>query len=183
MARLVLVRHAEPTASWGGDHLDPGLSVTGREQAEGVAATLASRGPVPIVTSPLLRAQETATPLARRWGLEPRRCPAVGEIATPSGLSRPRVDWLRGVLAGGWPEVEPAARRWRAELLDAVRAIDERTIVFTHFVAINVVVGATTGDDRVWSCSPAHASVTEIDVEGPDLTLVNLGDQSPSRIG
>ncbi len=127
MARLVLVRHAEPTASWG-DHLDPGLSVLGREQADAVAASLASRGPVPIVTSPLLRAQETAAPLPRRWGIEPRRWAAVGEIPTPSGLARPRVDWLREVLAGHWPDVEPAARQWRAELLDAVRAIDELTM-------------------------------------------------------
>jgi broad specificity phosphatase PhoE len=107
----------------------------------------------------------------------------VGEIPTPSGLSGPRVDWLRGVLAGRWPDVEPAARQWRTELLDTVRAIDQLTIVFTHFVAINVIVGAATGDDRVWSCSPAHASVTEIDIDGTDLTLVNLGDQSRSRIG
>src|SRR5712692_7402291 len=182
MARLVLIRHAEPTASWG-DHLDPGLSVTGCEQADAVAASVASRGPVPIVTSPLLRARETAAPLARRWGVEPRRRAAVGEIPTPSGLSTPRVDWLRGVLAGRWPDIDPAARQWRAELLDAVRAIDELTIVFTHFVAINVVVGAATGDERVWSCSPGDASVTEIDVDRTALALVNLGEQARSRIG
>jgi broad specificity phosphatase PhoE len=54
--------------------------------------------------------------------------------------------------------------------------------VFTHFVAINVLVGAATGDDRVWSCSPAHASVTVIDVDGRDLTVISLGDQSESRV-
>lgn len=182
MSRLVLVRHAEPAASWG-DHLDPGLSATGRQQAEAVAARLEARGPVPILTSPMGRAQETAAALARRWAVEPRTHPAVGEIPTPTALLASREDWLRGVLAGRWSEQAPDAQAWRAELLDAVRAIDQMTIAFTHFVAINVVIGAATGDDRVWSHSPAHASVTEVDVDGPDLTLVDLGDQAPSRIG
>jgi broad specificity phosphatase PhoE len=182
MARLVLVRHAEPAASWG-DHLDPGLSAVGERQAEEVARRLERRGPVPIVSSPLLRARETAAPLERRWAAEATVLAAVGEIPTPRSLSQPRVDWLRAVLAGRWSEVEDAARRWRAELLDTLRAVDDPTVVFTHFVAINVVVGVATGDDRVWSCSPAHASVTDIEVDGTTLEVVSLGDQSASRIG
>ena len=49
------------------------------------------------------------------------------------------------------------------------------TVVFTHFVAINTVVGAATGTDRVISFSPAHASVTEVEVEPDTLTVVSLG--------
>src|SRR5260370_38161599 len=94
MARLVLVRHAEPTATWG-DHPDPDLSETGREQAETVAVRLAPRGPVPIVTSPLLRARETAAPLARRWGRDATRHAPAGGIPTPSSPPMPRPDGLR----------------------------------------------------------------------------------------
>src|ERR1700674_1390206 len=183
MARLVLVRHGEPTASWGEHDRDPGLSPIGVAQAGDVASQRESRGPAPILTSPLRRAQETAAPLARAWGVTPRIETAVGEIPTPPALSIPRVDWLRQVLAGCWSEAASAVGGWRAELLETLGAIDETTIAFTHFVAINVVVGAATRDDRVWSCSPGHASVTDIDVVGDALTLVSLGDQARSRIG
>lgn len=182
MARLLLVRHAEPTASWG-DHPDPGLSTDGARQADAAAARLERHGPVPIATSPLQRAQATAAPLAQRWGVVPQVRAAVGEIPSPPALAGSRVDWLRSVLAGRWADVESGTRAWRDGLLDALRAVEETTVVFTHFVAINVAVGAATGDDRVWSCSPAHASVTDLEVHGGDLEVVSLGDQSASRIG
>ena len=69
--RLIVVRHA---------HSDPGdpdelrpLSARGREQAQALAETLAAEvGPVLVVTSPLLRARETAAPIARASGAELR---------------------------------------------------------------------------------------------------------------
>lgn len=182
MARLMLVRHAEPTASWG-THPDPGLSADGHHQADEVASVLAHRGPAAIATSPLRRAHETAAPLAARWTVTARVEPEVGEIPTPPALATSRTDWLRGVLAGCWADVEADARRWRAGLLRALQAIDEPTVVFTHFVAINAAVGAATGDDRVRSCSPDYASITELDADVEKLTLVALGAQSASRIG
>ena len=182
MARLMLVRHAEPTASWGA-HPDPGLSTDGHRQADEVASACADRGPAAIATSPLRRAQETATPLAARWSVAARVEPEVGEIPTPPSLATDRGDWLREVLGGRWPDVAADTRRWHAELVRALQAIDEPTVVFTHFVAINAAVGAATGDDRVWVSSPAHASITELEADGATLTLVALGAQSTSRIG
>jgi broad specificity phosphatase PhoE len=181
MARLVLVRHAEPDSSWG-QHPDPGLSALGVRQAEEAARGLAGFGRAPIVTSPLLRARQTAAPLERHVGLGARVEARFGEIVTPPGLSIPRVDWLRGILAARWSEADASTRAWRAELLEAVRATSDTTIAFTHFVAINVIVGAAIGDDRVWSCSPAHASVTVVDVDGDDLTVNTLGNQSETRV-
>ena len=60
-SRIFLVRHGEAAASWG-EATDPGLSDKGREQAECAADELASMlgDYTTIVSSPLLRAQETA---------------------------------------------------------------------------------------------------------------------------
>jgi broad specificity phosphatase PhoE len=181
MARLVLVRHAEPGSSWD-EHPDPGLSALGVRQAEAAGGLLAGFGRAAIVTSPLLRARQTAAPLERQAGVGARVDARFGEIATPPGLSIPRVDWLRGVLAGSWSDADASTQAWRAELLEAVRAITDTTVAFTHFVAINVVVGAATGDDRVWSCSPVHASVTVVDVDRDDLTVITVGNQSETRV-
>jgi phosphohistidine phosphatase len=69
--RLILVRHA---------HADPGdpdelrpLSARGRDQAQALAEQLAAEvGLVLVVTSPLLRARETAAPIARAASAELR---------------------------------------------------------------------------------------------------------------
>jgi hypothetical protein len=60
-------------------------------------------------------------------------------------------------------------------VLATLAAIGEDSVAVTHFVAINVAVGAARGDGQVWCCSPAHCSVTEVDLDGPNLTLVRLG--------
>jgi phosphohistidine phosphatase len=68
--RLVIVRHAE-AASGEPDELRP-LTPEGREAARALAQRLAGEGirPDAVLTSPLLRARETAQELARPVGLE-----------------------------------------------------------------------------------------------------------------
>jgi phosphohistidine phosphatase len=69
--RLIVVRHA---------HADPGdpdelrpLSARGRDQAQALAEKLAADlEPVLVLSSPLLRARETADPIARATGAELR---------------------------------------------------------------------------------------------------------------
>ena len=69
--QLYLVRHAE-AASGEPDELRP-LTAEGREAARALGRRLASEGvrPDAVLTSPLLRARETAAELARPVGLEP----------------------------------------------------------------------------------------------------------------
>ena len=69
--RLVIVRHAE-AASGEPDELRP-LTAAGRDTARVLGQRLADEGLVPdaVLTSPLLRARETAQELARPAGLEP----------------------------------------------------------------------------------------------------------------
>ena len=174
MTRVVLVRHARPAAAFDAE-LDPGLDDTGRRQAGALADELGARAPLVVVTSPLRRARETAVPLAARWGAVPTVVPAFGEVPSPMQEPSARGEWIRTVLGARWSELEPELVRWRAELLEVLREVRADTMVFTHFVAINTVVGAATGSDRVTSFSPAHASVTEVEVARDALAVVSLG--------
>lgn len=67
--RLILVRHAE-AVDIGTDGVsrdfDRFLTARGRDQASALAATLTARGLIPtaVITSPLVRAKQTAGPLA-----------------------------------------------------------------------------------------------------------------------
>jgi phosphohistidine phosphatase len=65
--RLILVRHAE-AASGQPDESRP-LTAAGREAARGLAARLAAERPEAVLSSPLLRARETAAPIAKAAGV------------------------------------------------------------------------------------------------------------------
>jgi broad specificity phosphatase PhoE len=183
MPRITMVRHGQAAAGFS-DDLDPGLSDLGRAQAAAAADALASIGPLPIICSPLRRCRETAAPLAAEWGVEPLVDAAVGEIVSPadsSGLEA-RGAWLRDAMQGTWSVLSEDVRRWRDAVLDRVRGIDTDTVVHSHFVAINVVVGAALGDDRVVCFAPDNCSWTVIDLQGSALRVVELGRQATTEV-
>lgn len=68
--RLYLVRHGQARADDGTYGHDTPLSPLGKRQAEAVAVGLAHKSLAAIYASPMLRARETAEPLARVTGLE-----------------------------------------------------------------------------------------------------------------
>lgn len=182
MARLYLVRHGRAAAGFDAA-LDPGLAPDGRIQAERTAARLAPSGPLPIVTSPLARARETARPLEVVWGVRARVEPRVSEIPSPTDDLVERSRWLGQVMAATWTALDEPLRRWRNEVLGVVRALEDDTVVTTHFIVVNVVIGEATGDDRVVSAAVDNASVTVLDVH-PDgtLQLVERGREASTEV-
>lgn len=183
MTRLFLIRHAEPEAAWGGAEDDPGLSAKGRDQAEAAAAALGGKGALAICSSPLRRCVETAQPFAASQGGTVRYDPRVGEVVAPPGTTDRRA-WLRAnfpwsdpTIRRAWPELDAGLHRWRADALDAVRALESDVAVFSHFIAINAIVGAALGREETIVCRPGHASITELALEDGTLTLVRLGAQ------
>ncbi len=176
MSRLYMVRHGKAAAGF--DHADPGLDALGRSQAEAVAKVLSPRGPLAILSSPLARTRETAQPLAALWKREPMIEEAVAEI--PSfGLSvTERVPWLRAFMAGSWRGATPELAEWRETVINTLLAIGEDTVIFSHYVAINVAAGAAAGDDRVVCVSPENCSVWVFENEGGKLTLVEKGAEA-----
>ena len=183
-ALLHFVRHGRAVAGWD-DSLDPALDDRGRAQAEAVAARFAPTAPVELVSSPMRRCRETAAPLAARWGSVVRIEPDFGEI--PSPLDVPvtaRTGWLRGAMAGTWSELGERYIAFRDGVLDAARAQAERgsAVVFSHFVAINALLGAVLGDDRVLLRKLDNCSVTTIAAEHGVLRVVEHGTEADTLI-
>lgn len=184
MATLFLVRHARPAASYG-DSADPGLDAVGQAQAEAVGRELAGRlSALPVYSSPLQRCRETAAPLAALWGVPATILDAVGEIPSPPLSLSERQAWLRKATAGSWAELKrgapagsPDFDAWRASLLGALRAMTRDSVVFSHYIAINAVVGAAQDDDRVVCFRPDHASVTTIEAAAGAISVRELGRQ------
>lgn len=178
MAKIYMVRHGKAMAGFG-ESMDPGLDETGHAQAQAVSKKLSPLGPLPILSSPLKRTRETAVPLSKLWKREPVIEEAVAEIPSPKGMTlEERVTWLRALMAGSWRDVPRDLAQWREEVVAAVARQKTDTVIFSHYVAINVAMGAAVGDHRVVAFSPDNCSVTVFDTNGEKLTLIEKGDEA-----
>ena len=179
MARIYMVRHGKAAAGFGED-MDPALDALGHAQAKAVAQKLHPLGPLPILSSPLRRTQETAAPLSILWNRTPVIETAVAEIPSPRGMTlEGRVQWLRKLMAGSWRSVTPELAQWREACIASVARLSNDTVIFSHYVAINVLAGAATGDDRVVNFSPDNCSVTTFETDGVKLRLIEKGGEAP----
>jgi broad specificity phosphatase PhoE len=119
---------------------------------------------------------------------------AVGEIVSPVDDARPerpperkarleaRAAWLRGAMAGHWSDLGPVHHAWRQRVLDRLATVTTDTVVCSHFIAINVAVGAALDDDRVVCFRPDNCSWTVLDVDGDSLRVVELGRQATTEV-
>ena len=187
MATIYVVRHGKAAAGFG-EHADPGLDALGRAQAEATAQELAQLGPLPVYSSPLARARETAVPLAALWDTTITIEPRVAEIPTPNQPQAPseqlaqRSAWLRQAMAGSWSDLDDELQAWRGALVDCVLSLTSDCVVFCHFVVINVLVGAARDDDRMILFAPDNGSVTRISNNDHRLTVIELGRTSQTSV-
>ena len=199
--RLLLVRHGESTWNIEGRYqgrLDPPLSPRGREQAQALAARLYREQLARvdknrlgwIVSSPLLRARDTAQICAETLGLSVGIDDRLTEISHGEWEGK-----LREEISSRWPEMVAA---WRAdphtvrfpggETLEDVRSrfesflkelrSDRGVVAITHDVVVRIAVLLAQGkplsafnDVRV-----DNASVYEFSLEGDRLAIGRIND-------
>jgi len=188
MSRVYLIRHARPSAGWGGADDDPGLDVTGEAQAKAACEKLIglpeALRPTRVVSSPLRRCQETARPFADAIGAHIEIDPLVGEIPTPRSLApEARGPWLRQAFTGRWADIDGDLdyEVWRRSVATAV-ASRPGAAVFSHFVAINAVLTSLAGEPQVITLRPDHASISVFDLTNGALTLVERGPEATTGV-
>lgn len=187
-ARLVFVRHAEPDEAFRDrvyGRLDPPLSPAGRARAEALAATLAREPVAVLYTSPQLRAQETAAPLARLLGLEPVVEPDLREIdfgelegltpAEAADLHPVAAGWLTSPAAAVFPGGESvaalSARAVAAAERIAARHPAETVAVFGHAVAIRTILAHALAME--------HDALFRLDQSYGGISVVEWFDGNP----
>ena len=139
------------------------------------------RAPLKIISSPLLRARQTAAPLARCFDTNVEIDQAYQEIISPHGLAARQV-WLKRFLAETW-EIQPQALlEWRKMAIESLRNISPGTVIYTHFMVINTLVGWLVDSQATVTFRPDNCSVTELKLEEDRLTLVKLGSESSSVV-
>lgn len=179
---IYLVRHGEASASWQQSD-DPGLSERGHQQAAETAKQLLTRiePSTRLVSSPMLRARETAQPLSAALTADVTIVDPFREIPAPVPRGKRQI-WLNSIARQSWGEQHEMICEWRGALLEQLQQIREPTVVFTHFMVLNAVVSALTNEDRVVCFLPDNASVTTLRRVGEDLQLVELGRQFRTHV-
>jgi 2,3-bisphosphoglycerate-dependent phosphoglycerate mutase len=172
---LLLIRHGLPEHIERDDGLpaDPPLSDAGRAQAQRLARWLEPERIDAVYASPLLRARETALPLARARGVRLVIEPGVVELDHLSSIYVPleqlkaadRERWLELVHGGLYAGVDvPAFRRAVVAALERIVAAHagQRVAVFCHGGVINVWTAHVLGFERENPLffDPAYTSVS-----------------------
>lgn len=188
MPRLYLIRHGKPSSTWGGDDDDPGLDDLGRAQADAARDWLLDRPvaerPRLVVSSPLRRCRETASPTAAALGVELEIDAVIGEIPTPKSLTaEARPAWLRSAFEGTWSEIQGDMdyEAWRTDIVASLAARGN-TAVFSHYVAINAAVSKLLGEPRVLAFRPDHASITVLETDGRTVRLLAKGVEASTGV-
>ena len=175
---IFLVRHGEAAASWG-EEPDPGLSALGVEQAVAAAEYLRPllNPGVQLISSPLKRAQETASPLASMLEIPVAIDDAFREIPAPVPLAE-RKNWLRGFMKQDWDEQPSGLLAWRDKALAQLQALRTPTVVFSHFLVLNAVVAVVEKHTDTLVFWPDNGSVTHLKLSANgELALQQLGAQ------
>ncbi|HYY97541.1 MAG TPA: histidine phosphatase family protein [Pyrinomonadaceae bacterium] len=198
--RVLLVRHGQSQGNaerrFGGHTATP-LSDLGRAQAEATALALAAEGVTAIYSSDLLRAVQTAEPLARATGLRVKETDAFRErsVGLMEGLTFEEAaaahpEEYAALLRRDFERVLAGGESYR-QLLDRAaarldRAIEENcggaVTVFSHTGTICILIlhllGALDAPDLkpVW-ISSSNCGVTRFAIQHGGLTrLLNTND-------
>lgn len=173
--QLILVRHAQPERLLGSaGPADPDLTATGLEQAGRVPAALAQHRIARVVSSPQLRARETARPTAEKLGLDIDILDGLAEYDRDLPMYIPIEDaqqefreTYERIKAGYLPEqIDGAAfiARVRESISGIVAAADhtETVVVFAHGGVINVLLQDVLGLARPLTFPIDYCSITRI---------------------
>ena len=67
-------------------------------------------------------------------------------------------------------------------MIDCVMGFETDAVVFCHFIAINVVVGAANNDDALIVFKPDNASMTEVRTCRKVLRLLRISRCADTRV-
>lgn len=171
---LLLVRHALPVRIEGaGGPADPPLSPEGHDQAAALATAWAD-GIDAVWASPLLRARETAAPLAAALGVEVAIDDDLAEMDRDADAYIPleelRQDpaaWAEAVEAWVGPAGEELRATFRRRVVAAVDRVvaahrGQRVAVVCHGGTINAALAEVLGLDEQLFFEPRYTSVSRV---------------------
>ncbi len=195
MIKIYLVRHGEATEGWTSQ--DPPLSELGKSQAQSLITFMdsvideSSINNTNAISSPLNRCKETASLALEKKYLEILINDNFRELPSPTLDLEKRVNWLRRMLPLTWPEllrdketIDSGVNftQWKENIMSNIYSLKKHTIIFTHFVVINTVIGEILKSDKIVNFHPSNCSITEISKIKDKLKIVKIGKSLESKV-
>jgi probable phosphoglycerate mutase len=176
LVELLLIRHAQPVrVEQAAGPADPPLTPLGHAQARAMSEWVSHEVFDALYVSPLVRARETAMPLAERTGLEPVIVEPLAEFDRHDPVYIPIEDLKAGATAEErerWKamlsESDSAERRaWRDDLVVALETIINshrggRVAAICHGGVINAYLSHVLGMDNPLFFEPWYCSVNRV---------------------
>ena len=182
---IILIRHGEAAQSWG-DHPDPDLSEDGFKQAKLLEehSELQNLHLYEFVSSPKARAKSTAIPLAKKFNKEIIINDIFSEIPSGNIDANEKKQWLTKTMKEDIGSLSKEVMEWRIKILSQVFGMRKDTIIFSHFMVINALVGELAKHPNLLHFYPDYTSLTKISlengkpksfsIEGSKKTIINL---------
>jgi len=182
---IIFIRHGEAANRWG-DHPDPGLSDKGKMQSNNLLKhkELQHLEKYSFLSSPKLRAIETAKPLAKKFNKEVMIDDTFIEIPSDNIEANEKQKWLEGIIKCKNNDLPNYVKSWRKNIFDKTKSFNGNVVVFSHFMVINALVSELAKIDRLLYFYPDYTSVVKIvmkdlkfdyfTLEGNKKTSINL---------
>ena len=191
MNSIYLIRHGEALDGWAS--LDPKLSDKGKEQAKNLRPFIADKKlkNIEIISSPLLRCIETCEIALNQFNEGIKIDQNFSELPSPVKDLNLRVDWLKKVLPLTWKELENDKEsklsdidysKWKKNIINSVLSTKGETIIFTHFVVINFIIGNILSSNKVVNFYPDNCSITQIAIKNNKLEVIELGESKGTKV-
>lgn len=192
---LLLIRHALPERiDPGNGPADPRLAPEGELQARALADWLEPESPDALYTSPLLRARETAAPLAEATGHEPVVDERVSEFDREFDFYIPMEEmkaenhphW-QAMSEGRFEDFPTDIAGFGRAVVEAVDSIaanhpGQKVAVVCHGGVINAYTGRVLGTDRPLFFEPGYASISRVLVSRDGVrSIVSLNETAHLR--
>ena len=176
---IYLIRHGEAAQAWD-EAPDPILSDNGKVQAQTLAEkylpTL-DKDNFQLISSPLARAQQTAIPFQKGLNIPVTINPNFAEVPSPGIALTDRRNWLKALFSKTIHELEQPQLDWRNNIIQGIKSLEKDTLIFSHFMTINAIVGWIRDDEKVVSYYPNYCSFTQIEKIGNQFFIKSLGKE------
>ena len=183
--KIILIRHGEAASSWE-KSADPGLSNLGKAQAEECSNELLKIKNISsfsLISSPLTRARETSEPLSRKINIPISINPLFAEIPSPGINLSERKEWLQKIFKMKLSDLETPQKKWKDAIIAEIKNLNSPTIIFSHFMVINIIVSYLKESDLVVSFYPDNCSITNLSKNKKGkIELISLGSELQTEL-
>ena len=164
--QVIFIRHAEAYNSWG-NHPDPGLSDNGKNQSKELInhPELIELDDYSFISSPKLRAIETAKPLSEKFKKELIIENIFTEIPSLNIEPDKKQEWLKNILQMNKNDLPENITKWKDNIISKTKAFSQDSVVFTHFIVINALLSELNSETKLLYFYPDYTSIVKITIE------------------